>query len=58
MSIPSTDLENLVFGIFGNCRRQLNFAVVFRVNEGKYQNKWLTPILTNSHAACKVVIVK
>lgn len=36
--IPCTDLEDFAFYLFGNCRRDLDFAVVFRVNDGKYQN--------------------
>ena len=36
--ILCTDLEDFVFDLFGNCRRDLDFAVVFRVNDGKYQN--------------------
>ena len=43
------NLENFVSHIFGNCRRQLNFAIVFRVNDGKYQNILPTPI-SASHA--------
>ena len=45
--LSSTDLEDFVFDIFGNCRRQLNFAVVFKTNDGKYQNILLRPIFAN-----------
>ena len=49
MSIPCADSENSIFDIFGNCRRQLNFAVAFRVNDGKYLNILPTPILPIPH---------
>ena len=38
MSLPSADLVNFVFEIFRNRCRRLNFAVVFPLNNGKYQN--------------------
>ena len=46
--IPCIDLENFVFKIIGNCRRQLSFDVVFPVNDSKYQNILPTPTFANS----------
>ena len=43
------NLENIFCHIFGNCHRQLHFAIEFRVNDGKYQNILPTPIFA-SHA--------
>ena len=37
-----------IIHIFGKCRRQLNFSVVFWINDNKYQKILLTPILAGS----------
>ena len=47
MHIPSTDLENFIFDVFENWIRRFKFAVVFRVNEGGYQNIFPTLIFAN-----------
>ena len=36
MPNPNTDLNNGVFDVLKNSRRQLRFAVTFSVNKGKY----------------------
>ena len=52
MFISGIDLKNFVFGIFGNCRRQLIFAVVFRVDDGRCQSVLPTQIFPNSPCCC------
>lgn len=37
--------------VFGNCCLQLDFAVIFKVNDSKYQNILLIPILLIFHPA-------
>ena len=46
-SIPLADSKSFLFNIFGNCCCQLNFAVIFRVNDGKCQTDSLVPIFAN-----------
>lgn len=41
--IPCTNHKHFAY-IFGNCFRQLNFAVIFRVYYGNYQNILPMPI--------------
>ena len=45
---PCRDLQNLFVLVFGNCRCQLNFAVVFQVNDSKYKNLLPAPVFANS----------
>ena len=45
MPISCSDLKYFAFNIFRNCCRQLKFAVVFRVDHGKYLNILSTAIL-------------
>ena len=47
MPISCSDLKDFVFNIFRNYCCQLNFAVVFRVNDGKYENILLAAVLAN-----------
>ena len=47
MPITCSDIKNFVFHIFGNCCPRLNFAVLLRISDGKYQNILLTPICAN-----------
>ena len=57
MPLPCIDIKNYFFDIFGNCHNQLNFAVIFRVNEGKYQNILPTPIFANSPGCMLIGII-
>ena len=48
MCIPCADLKNTGLDIFGYYGHPLKFAVVFRVNDGKYQNILPPLIFANS----------
>ena len=58
MRTPCKDLENFVFDIFGNSRLQFDFAVVFRVNDNRYQNILSTPIFFQIFHAAQVYFRK
>ena len=57
MPLLCTDIKNFVFDIFGNSHHQLNFAVIFLVNQGKYQNILPTPVCGNSPSCMLIGMV-